>query len=551
MGNENTHEAAPADSIKQRATLAGKDESTINADADSCGQVPDSSTSEASLDPAPPAGITKRASAATQTTKISTDDDGAIRDQRLANSPDQRTSAKIVSINDSKPPLKNKSEETDREAEYAQSGGPLPFDFERPVRIDPETFPDKPNPGSSALPATMANIRFMLAQYGIVVRYNVIKKRTELLIYGLQCIPDNAVNTAWAHVVNLAAINGLWSGQIERYIDAIANQNPYNPVTEWVDSRPWDGVDRLADFIDAITAEPEFPDSLKTTLIVKWLRSAVAAVYKPTGFSARGVLTFQGPQGIGKTTFIRSLIPDEALRESVVKLDHHMDGANKDTIITAATHWIVEIGELDSSYRKDIARLKGIITADTDKVRLPYHRRDSEFPRRTVFCATVNARHFLVDDTGNSRWWTIPVIAMNYQHGIDMQQLWAQVRSKFESADFQWWLTPDEDAALEAKNRDHRAVNTIRERLDAAIDFGAKESEKGFYTATRALQRVGISSPSNRQAQQAGAVMREHFGEPRKRNGISGWLVALKGYTAGATNQQDFTNVDQADDIEY
>lgn len=168
------------------------------------------------------------------------------------------------------------------------------------------------------------------------------------------------------------------------------------------------------------------------------------------------MLTFQGPQGIGKTTFIRSLISDDALRESVVKLDHHLDGADKDTIITAATHWIVEIGELDSSFRKDIARLKGIITADTDKVRLPYHRRDSEFPRRTVFCATVNARHFLVDETGNSRA-TIPVIAMNYQHGIDMQQLWAQVRSKFESAGFQWWLTPEEEAALEAKNRDHRA----------------------------------------------------------------------------------------------
>ncbi len=478
------------------------------------------------------------------------DDDQALPDQKLVTPDDDTPLAKEIAVTEIKPAPDNPVA-TEKKGVTGKAADPEPFDIERPVRIDPGTFPDQPKPGSNVMPATMANLRFMLALYGIVVRYNVIKKRTELLIRGLQCIPDNAVNTAWAYVVNLAAVNGIWSGQIERYIDAIANQNPYNPVTEWIDSRPWDGVDRLADFVDAITAEPDYPEHLKRTLIIKWLRSAVAAVYKPTGFSARGVLTFQGPQGIGKTTFIRSLIPDEALRESVVKLDHHMDGANKDTIITAATHWIVEIGELDSSFRKDIARLKGIITADTDKVRLPYHRRDSEFPRRTVFCATVNARHFLVDDTGNSRWWTIPVIAMNYQHGIDMQQLWAQVRSKFESADFQWWLTPEEDAALEAQNRDHRAVNTIRERLDAAIDFGAKESEKGFYTATRALQRVGISSPSNRQAQQAGAVMREHFGEPRKRNGISGWLVALNGYTASATNQQDFTNVDQADDIEY
>lgn len=478
------------------------------------------------------------------------DDGQALPDQSMVTPVDETHLAPLIAVTEIKPAPDNPVA-TEKKEVTGKAAEPEPFDIERPVRIDLETFPDQPNPGSNVLPATMANIRFMLAQYGIVVRYNVIKKRTELLISGLHCIPDNAVNTAWAYVVNLAAVNGIWNGHIERYIDAIANQNPYNPVTEWIDSRSWDGVDRLAEFIDAITAEPEFPDSLKTTLIVKWLRSAVAAVYKPSGFSARGVLTFQGPQGIGKTTFIRALIADDALRESVLRLDHHMDGANKDTIITAATHWIVEIGELDSSFRKDIARLKGIITADTDKVRLPYHRRDSEFPRRTVFCATVNARHFLVDDTGNSRWWTIPVIAMNYQHGIDMQQLWAQVRSKFGSADFQWWLTPDEEAALEATNRDHRAVNTIRERLDAAIDFGAKESDKRFYTATKALQKVGIASPSNRQAQQAGGTLREHFGEPRKRKGISGWLVAFKADGSGGNYGQACTSIDQDDDEMY
>ncbi len=475
------------------------------------------------------------------------DDDQALPDQSVVTTVDETHSSNEIDVTEYNA-IPDDPGEIDKKEVAKPATEPEPFDLERPVRIDPATFPDQPNPGSNVVPVTMANIRYMLARYGIVVRYNVIKKRTELLIRGLQCIPDNAVNTAWAYVVNLAAVNGIWSGQIERYIDAIANQNPFNPVTEWIDSKSWDRVDRLADFIEAITAEPEFPVRLKNTLIIKWLRSAIAAVYKPTGFSARGVLTFQGPQGIGKTTFIRSLIPDDALRESVVKLDHHLDGANKDTIITAATHWIVEIGELDSSFRKDIARLKGIITADTDKVRLPYHRRDSEFPRRTVFCATVNARHFLVDDTGNSRWWTIPVIKMNPDHGIDMQQLWAQVRSKFESAEFQWWLTPEEEAALEAKNRDHRAVNTIRERLDAAIDFGAKDSDKRFYTATQALQKVGIASPSNRQAQQAGGALREHFGEPRKRNGISGWLIAFKADGSGNGNKQQFTSIDQTDD---
>jgi putative DNA primase/helicase len=44
-----------------------------------------------------------------------------------------------------------------------------------------------------------------------------------------------------------------------------------------------------------------------------------------------------------------------------------------------------------------------------DKLRLPYARTDSEFQRRTVFAASVNPEEFLQDETGNLRWWVLPV----------------------------------------------------------------------------------------------------------------------------------------------
>ena len=144
----------------------------------------------------------------------------------------------------------------------------------------------------------------------------------------------------------------------------------------------------------------------------------LAAALKPRGFRGRGVLTFQGPQGIGKTSWVASLVPDPVLRDMVIKLDHHLDPNNKDSILGAISHWIVEIGELDSSFKKDVARLKGVLTSDSDKVRRPYARTESEYPRRTVFFATVNDNNFLVDSTGNTRWWTIPLASIKYQHGF-------------------------------------------------------------------------------------------------------------------------------------
>ncbi len=400
-----------------------------------------------------------------------------------------------------------------------------------PKPLDSKGFPDQPCPDASPLPASMANVEHMLNAYGLIARYNTIKKKQELLVPGLSCIQDNLDNTAWTCATNLAAINKIYNGNTERYIQAICNVNHYNPVAEWIESKPWDGEDRLFPLINTLKTSNEYDPQLKRTLIHKWTRSAVAAIFWPSGFSARGVLVLQGPQASGKTSWVRATISDPALREAVMKLDHHLDGSNKDTVITAVTHWIVEIGELDSSFRKDIARLKGLITADTDKVRLPYHRRDSEFPRRTVFCATVNSQHFLVDDTGNSRWWTIPVTSINYEHGIDMQQFWAQIRAEFLAGDVQWWLTPEEEILLNTYNRNHRAVNTIRERLEAQLDLDAPKSERKFHTATHALQAIGIASPSNRQAQNAGEVLREHCGDPIKRRGISGWLIALRDVT--------------------
>ena len=68
-----------------------------------------------------------------------------------------------------------------------------------------------------------------------------------------------------------------------------------------------------------------------------------------------------------------------------------------------------------------------MLTTDFDRVRRPYDRRESEYPRRTVFIATVNGMNFLSDPTGNTRWWTIAVDDLNFRHDIDMQQLFAQL----------------------------------------------------------------------------------------------------------------------------
>lgn len=388
-------------------------------------------------------------------------------------------------------------------------------------------FPDQPRSGNTP-PMTLANLRHLLAHYGVIVRYNLIKKELEIRVPGVYGTTENAANSAMTHILNLVAMNEMSVGMVTEFVAAIGDENAYNPAADWINSLPWDGVDRLTAFYDTVIAVDGYPTFFKTVLIKKWALSIVAAALIPRGFRSRGVLTFQGPQGIGKTSWVRRLISDPHLQEELIKTDHHMDGGDKDSRISAIKHLIVEIGELDSSFKKDVARLKGFLTNDTDKIRRPYHRTDSEYPRRTVFIATVNDPYFLVDTTGNSRWWTISVESLDYSHGIDMQQLYAQLAVEL-AAGAQWWLNSDEEAQLEYRNSHHQAVSVLRDKVSAYIDPSLRD-EQGLtaMTPTELLEELGFKYPTNPQARECGSILRELLGPSKRIQGRDKWRIPIR-----------------------
>ena len=82
------------------------------------------------------------------------------------------------------------------------------------------------------------------------------------------------------------------------------------------------------------------------------------------------------------------------------------------------------------------------------------------------------------DPTGNTRWWTIAVDSLDFQHSIDFQQVFAQLAIDVERG-AEWWLTREEEEQLEAWNRRHRVVSAIAEKLadfivldPAGLSFG-------------------------------------------------------------------------------
>ena len=394
--------------------------------------------------------------------------------------------------------------------------------------LDKSGFPHvlKRENGSHKLKDTIQNHQHMYDQYQIQYKTDIVSKEMIVRIPGFTEGTLNENNTKVAYLQSLAVLNGLSPHNTYDYLCALADVNPYNPIANWITSTPWDGVDRLQDFYITFTTTEGYPIELKETLLLKWLTSIDAANTMPEGFHSRGVLTLQGGQGMGKTTAIRNVFPSGILRDKYILTGHHLDPSSKDSVMTAIKHAIVEIGELDSSFKKDVARLKGFITLDRDTVRRPYGRTNSEFPRRTVFAASVNETNFLVDPTGNSRFWVLPCTHIDYDHDIDMQQVFAQVHEGRKNGN-NWWLTPDEEKLLADWNDNHNSVSAIEELLLEKWDFDLPEDKRKMMSATEQLQCIGIKQPTNPQTRECGQFSRKHFGEPRKTGGAMKWLVPI------------------------
>jgi predicted P-loop ATPase len=92
--------------------------------------------------------------------------------------------------------------------------------------------------------------------------------------------------------------------------------------------------------------------------------------------------------------------------------------------------WIVEVPELSGKSKADQDRLKAAISRQSDRARGAYKRIAEERKRQFVFVATTNSEDYLVDTTGNRRYWPVKV---GERHPIredqirrDRDQLWAE-----------------------------------------------------------------------------------------------------------------------------
>jgi len=142
-----------------------------------------------------------------------------------------------------------------------------------------------------------------------------------------------------------------------------------------------------------------------------------------------------------------------------------------------------------------------------------------------VFGGSVNGEEFLADPTGNRRYLTIPVSGFEFDHGVDMQQVWAEFHSLWTGGEA-FFLSMDEVAELNTHNEQFTIIDPLEERISGAFDWGPHVTMWSWMTVTDVLMRIGIREPTKGQTISASAIIRKmNGGKRRKSNGAS--LVAV------------------------
>ena len=265
---------------------------------------------------------------------------------------------------------------------------------------------------------------------GYEVHYNIIKHSLEYSGFkghSHDHLPETAPTIIYDDLQT--EFEKCSAAKIADILLVIAADNRVNPILDMITSAKWDGKDRIEEIYNIFCIGKE--DKLSREIIKKWLMQAVCGLFNDSKnpFSLDLILVFKGKQGIGKTRFFEHLtMISQYFGEGVC-----IDPRNKDSIIQATSNWICELGEIGSTLKKDIDSVKAMLTKANDEYRLPYGRTTLKFPRMTSFVGTVNDDKFLIDQTGNRRFATVPIsddVHIDYNKQIktfNALQLWAQV----------------------------------------------------------------------------------------------------------------------------
>src|SRR5690606_16976269 len=155
-------------------------------------------------------------------------------------------------------------------------------------------------------------------------------------------------------------------------------------------SLKWDGTSRIERLmIEGFgTLDSQYYREISRCFLI----SIAARICEP-GCKVDTMPVFEGPQGNRKSSALRAL-------GGKFFTECHEKVTSKDFYSVLHGHFLVEIAEMDAFSGAQVETIKGVISNQVDRYRLPYDKHATSNPRQCVFAGTTNRRDWNRDETG-------------------------------------------------------------------------------------------------------------------------------------------------------
>lgn len=205
------------------------------------------------------------------------------------------------------------------------------------------------------------------------------------------------------------SVNNILRGAVE----FVARKKSYNKIQNFIDNLPKLNGEALEKaiyklenlFIYYANADIErFPAEYYKAVARCFMTEIIARCLTKPGCKADYVPILQGKQGTKKSQFCLSLINDPSLIADV-----DFDNNTDDIIRKISGKVIGVIDEMNGFGKKQASFVKKFITFTQDTYIPKYKELEKVIIRSVVFIGTTNEEHFLNDDTGERRYYPIPI----------------------------------------------------------------------------------------------------------------------------------------------
>lgn len=390
--------------------------------------------------------------------------------------------------------------------------------------------------------------RFVSSRYAI--RFNTWKKRVELRELTTdewRPMNERDLNTIYTRLRQ----NGISVKQndVKAFLESKDFAENYDAVKEWLDSLPpYDPAtqtDYIYDFFAAhliFANEKEAPFCLQ--MLKKWFVGMVA-LWRGDIRENPLMPVLCGPQHIGKTYFIRHILPPQ-LRE-YYKEPSPRDPVDKDFIISLSEVVMIFMDEFSISSDSRSNAYKSIITSSQSNLRDAFGHYREVRERKASLIGATNYKHFIRESEGNRRYLGVELAGtVNLNDSpLPYEDAFAQALWMLDNG-YDPKPTQEESALISHHNANYMEANDCEEALGIFVRKPSEGERGEAYSSGELLQELNNRGFHGQafNVVAIGRTMRRLGILPRKVNGYSKYLVVLLDY-----NQQKCRRIDDTAEI--